>query len=576
MAASDRRPFRLRPVAAVLAAAALAVACSAIAALVLLRSARHDLVTTARKLEVDSPELLRAIEHAGDAERARLALARALLAAELGPQATGAPTLARQRLETARTLAAEVLAARPASWRAATVEGTATYLNWSRDRDPRLLQEYHRWEEPLLLARRLAPARDEPVRALVGAYLELWPALTETKRNLARQLAARAFRDQPTFERLIGPWLAVAGTGPAALAAIPDQPWAWRRLATALADSGDWSGFCAARARARDALEEDLRRRLTEGRRLVDRDELLAARSELFGLVAEAPTDLRFARLVDQALRAVPPGPAGRDIAPALRAWLRWQLDSGAGGPLDRAPSNAIAPGRPAGLSFAAVARLRSAAFPGGAQRDDLPLAARAALATPRDGKDPIARAGRIERRADALWSPAWGRYFIDKARVLVAAGRPTEARETLDRVHPSWQESPLYLLALREWSEHSGRPRTDDDDAAAAFERLAARSWPGTAWSWDGPVAELFALTRGSRPAGGWRIGIADAGAGGGAVEVAVDGASMGCRPVRAGDTLEIQEKVGAGLHRLTLKTVSGERVWPGPVALLSPSFAR
>ena len=596
MADSDRSSSRLRPAATtratrvLLVAATLLLAAGAVAAVVLLCNDRAHLVRSARELAVDSPELLATIAHAGDGERARLALARGLLAAELGGGAGSVapasdPDLARARLETARDLASAVLAARPASWQAATVVGTATYLSWSRARDPRLLQEYRRWEAPLLLARSLAPQRDEPVRALVGAYLELWPALSGAKRERARELAARAFRDRATFDRLADSWLAVAGTGPEALEAVPDRPWAWQHLAAALVGRQDWSGYCMARDRARDALERDLRERLAAGRRLAEQGEPLAARSALFGVVAGAPPELRFAYLVDRALRAVPPGPAGREVAPALRDWLRWQLDSGAGLPLDRlepspdgASDGAQTPGEPAGLSFAAIARLRSAAFPGGAERQDLPLAARAALATPGDGSDPVMRADRIERRADTPWSPEWARYFVDKARVLIAQDRLAEARETLDRVHPSWRDHPLYWLALHEWRESSARGPRDPaagDPAIASLARLSSRSWRGTDWSWNGPEAELLALVRPPTTGTGFRVAIAEAPPPGAAIEISVDGAATGCRPVRTGDVLTVAAPIVAGLHRISLRTLTGGQVWPGPVELVDSAAA-
>ncbi len=594
MADPDRSPSSLRPAAAarlvpaLVTAASLLLVAGAIAAVALLRADHAHLEQTARELGVDTPSLLGAIAHAGDGERARLVLARGLLAAELGGgadhvQPATDPEIARGRLETARALAEAVLARRPASWQAATVAGTATYLAWSRAHDPRLLQEYRRWEAPLLLARRLAPQRDEPVRALVGAYLELWPALSPAKRERTRELAARAFSDRATFDRLADSWLAVAGTGPDALAAIPNQPWAWKHLAGTLAREQDWQGYCAAHARALDALAQDLEERLAEGRRLAEGGELLAARKDLFEVVADAPPDLRFAPVVDRALRAVPPGPAGRDVVPALRAWLHWQLDSGAGHPLDQgpgatpgqAPEQASGQAR-TGLSPAAVARLRSAAFPGRAAQEDLPLAARAALATPSDGASPLVRADRIERRADAPWSPQWAHFFIDKARTLIAAGRFDEARDTLERVHPSWREHPLYWLAIHEYQESSGRRWRDTEEGDAAIDalaHLAGRSWRGTEWSWDGPRAILSVLVAPGSSASGLRLAIADAPPEGAAIELTFDGAVADCRPVRSGETVEISSAVAPGLHRLTLRTLAGGQVWPGSVELAGPS---
>jgi len=337
-----------------------------------------------------------------------------------------------------------------------------------------------------------------------------------------------------------------------------------------------------ARGRARDALERELRKRLTSGLQLAEQGKPLAARSALFGVVADAPTEVRFAGIVDRALRSVPPGPASRQVTPALRDWLRWQLDSGTGHPLDRLqwePRNAAGetdpPGASDGLSPAAIARLRSAAFPGGAERQDLPLAARAALATPGDGADPIVRADRIERHADAPWSPEWARYFIDKARTLIAEHRLAEARETLNRVHPSWRDRPLYWLALHEWRESSARGPRDPGGADAAIDslsRLASRAWRGIDWSWDGPEAELLALIRPPTTGTGFRIAIAEAPPPGAAIEISVDGAATGCRPVRTGEVVTVSAPIVPGLHRISLRTLTGGQVWPGPVEVIEP----
>jgi len=556
---SPRLPIAPRhPLAAAAGGAALLLLASLAAEQAWLGAERSELAEIAQELRVDRPELLREIGHAGDGARARLAVASALLATELAPpEGVDEPDLSRRRLEAARRLAASALEERPASWRAATVTGTATYLAWSggrsREPDPRLLQEYHRWEEPLLLARRLAPGRDEPARALVSAYVELWPALSDDKRRLARELAGRALRDRQTFDRLIEAWLTTAGTGPDALAAIPDEPWAWERIASIMANRADWTAFCDARERHRGALEHGLQRHLDDARVQLDRGQILAARAALLGLIARTPAEPRFAPVVDAALRAAPPGPPHLELLPGLRSWLRWHLAATASG------GN--------GLSHDALARLRSAAFPGSLGTDDLPLAARATLAL--GEANAVQRAERIERKADDLWSESWGLYFIEKAGALAERGHTDAARATLDRVHPAWRDQPLFLDLAARLARTDGRSNQTGEAARirAALERQRSRRWPVTAWSWSNPTPVLRMLVRES--GNGLRITIAEAPAAGAAVEVRLDGEGAGCREIRNGDTITLAMPIAPGPHSLELATLAGERVWPGPVEL-------
>lgn len=549
-------PFR-HPVTALLAGASVLLLLAVAARQIDRADQRAELVEIARDLAVDEPKLLREIGHAGDEARARLAVASALLAAELAPaEGLGDAERSRRRLETARSLAADVLDRRPTSWRAATVTGAATYLAWSRTRDPRVLQEYRRWEEPLLLAWRLAPGRDEPVRALVSAYVELWPALSDDKRRLARELAGRALRDRRTFDRLVEPWLQAAGSGPEALGAIPDEPWAWSRIAAIMATRSDWNGYCDAWRHRREALERSLRMTLEEARGQLDQGQVLAARRSLLGLVATVPPEPHFVPVVDAALRAAPPGPPRPELLPALREWLRWQLS-----PTESAGD---------GLSPEALARLRSASFPGHVDTDDLPLAARATLAL--ESADAVQRAERIERRADDLWSDSWGLYFIEKAAALVRADDRAGARVSLDRVAPGWRDHPRFLEVS---AEAVGSAQTDErEQLRTALDRQRASRWPGTAWTWSGPTPSLRLLTAG--PADGLRIAIAEAPATGAAVEVRLDGRGTGCRAIGPGETIELTQPIAPGPHALELRTLAGNRVWPGGVELVPGTAGR
>ena len=216
---------------ATLALAGIGLAAASVAQLVSYRADRRSLEELARKTGAlaQDPGLLAAIAREPDPWRARLRLARTLLAsATAEPQPE--PDVLVRRLEAARVLAASVSRARPASWEAAMTRGAATYLEWSRLRDRRLLSRPEEWEGPLLRSLELAPGRPEPARFLAAAYLDLWPALSRGKQESARRLLARALSHQATFGALIRPWLRTAGSYQEAFSAMPAAPWAWERL----------------------------------------------------------------------------------------------------------------------------------------------------------------------------------------------------------------------------------------------------------------------------------------------------------------------------------------------------------
>lgn len=527
---------------AVLASAAAGLAVLAVVHLARLSTEREQLARTARELELTDAALGRTLRMTEDPDAGRVALARALLVQALEERA---PERRMRSLEEAGRLAEEVLGRRPASWEAAMVAGAATYLRWSIERDPRLLQEYHAWEAPLLLARRLAPGREEPARYLATAYLELWPALSDAKRDLARGLLATAFRDPRTFERLIDPWLDVSG---GELAPVPDAPWAWQALAQAQARRGEWPGFCEAWEMRRSALEADLRHRLVEALDQVAHDRLLAARLALFDVAAGAPRDHRFAPLVDQALQAAPFGPAPGEAIDPLVDWLRWTQE---------VASRASLP-----LSPAAVARLRGAVVaraPAGSQAGA--LAAWAAVAL-----DDLPRAERMERAAEESWSEAWAPYRIEKARVLTQRGRFDEAAEALGRLDPEERESPAYLRASLELATGLGRVE-EASRLREALSALTATSWSATGWRWRQGVATLEPMVGAAAP--GLTIGVLEAPAGGAAVEVQWDGAAVACRAVAPGHRIDLALPVTPGWHRLEVQSLAGGVVRPGSVEL-------
>lgn len=540
---------------AALLLAATALAAAAVSRITALAGERAVLVETAGELGVDDPGLLATLRRAEDPERARTALARTLVVAALEDE--GAETqdagLRRARLEQADRLARTVLARRPASWEAATLAGAATYLSWSLDRDSRLLQEYRTWEEPLLLARRLAPGKPDPERYLATAYLELWPALSEEKRELARELVGEALQHRRTFGRLIGPWLEISGGD---LGPVPDEPWAWESVQRGLAGRGDWPGFCRAWQAGRLALRVRLEDQAREAERMLRAGKLLTARRGLFELAASAPTDRAFAGAVDRALRSAPHGPGNPALRPRLGRWLVWSLDLGVRGV------------RP--LSPAALGRLRATVTGDGGGDADLFAAAAWTYLVADD------RVGmqRFEARIENPWSASWSPYRIEKARFFAGRGETAAAREALAAVHAGWRDHPAYWQAQQTVAEAAG-DRAAAAEAQAALDALAAVRWPPQAWRWRGGRARIEPLL--ATEAGGLSLVLSEAPAGGGAVALWWDGTALGCHPAASGAALAHRLPVAAGLHLLELETLAapGGRVWPGPVELLPAAGA-
>ena len=442
---------------AALALAGVGLAAASVAQLASYRTGRRSLEEMARESGVlaQDPGLLEALSREPDPWRARLRLARTLLAsATAEPQPE--PAVLRRRLETARGLASAVSRARPASWEAAMTRGASTYLEWSRFRDRRLLSRPEEWEGPLLRALELAPGRPEPARFLAAAYLELWPALSRGKQESARRLLAEALSDRDTFGVLIGPWLRTAGSFQEAFSAMPAVPWAWERLQQIAAEEGDWAGYSAARQRWYAALEAQMRRDLAEAEARLrggdtDRAQLL------FLSLLQAPPRRRFLPQVESALAQAPPGPASPSLAPAFRAWHDWSLD---------------------------LCRRRSCPMP-------RPVLSRLAL--------------------------------LAGATEAVPARQPASPRRS-------------------EWSAQDWQPM----DRGARLDL-----------STDGAAGLAIEIA-----------GTPDAGAG---VEVRLDGEVVAISGARRGDVLTVRRAFDGGVHLLEVEAVSGGRLDPGAVRLLS-----
>lgn len=491
----------------------------------------------------ETDALRAALERQDDPSQVRIAVARTLVNRVLEPPPHGPANRAETevpRLEIARTLAARAHAERPAAWRPPLLLGAATYLARDLARDRRLVTEASAWDAPLARSRELGPGSDEPVRFLVLAYLELWPALSEAKRAEASELLHRALADPRTFARLIEPWLEIAGDADTALAPVPDQPWAWSRLQRTFAERGDWRRAEEMRRRWRHALAGELELRLEEAADLRRRGDLYEARRSFLSVAADAPTERRFVPLVQRALSDAPAGPAWPSLATRLGHWLDWSLALSLTGP---SPLPAEDLHRLAGL----VTDLAP------------PQAAHAAVAAGR-----LAEAERIERRAfNGLGAESWSAYRVAKARDLLDRGRPVEALDELQRADRTWADRPALLRTLRDAARAAGHRETADG-AVARLAALAAD--PGGPADWlSGPVPRREIVV--TEPLAGLVVDGVVAGAGTALVEVRLDGHLLAADAVRQRGRLRVEAPVAPGVHLLEIVPAGGAPFVPGAV---------
>lgn len=536
---------------------AVAAVCFGLAGLAAWRYRDLAAERTALARSLDLPEA--SLRGEGELDTARLRAVRAVLTAELAPrhfrseeEIRDARRQGAERLERAAGVAGEVLARRPGSWEAAWGLGAATYLGWSLAEDPRLFTEYRRWEAPLESAVTLSQARREPLRFLAAAYLEVWPALSEAKRERTRELLLQVFRDPEGLKMLLAPWLAIAPDREAAFAAIPDDPIAWSALLDALMTRRDWEGWTAARSRWDRALLARLDADLEKAAEIAARGDLPRARTLCLSVAADARIDTRYLGVLSRALAQCPAGPVEQHIAQRLRPHLEAEIDR-------------CLLGR-CGLSPESLERL--AVFAGDVPA---PTAAMAALLTGQR-----ARAAALERRATELWSEAWSPYLVLKARDAARRGAVEEAREALAQTHSAWRGRLPYLYASLEAGQNAGNP----ERIAEARARLSGRT--ATAWTagdWENlasGVSRLEMATAGN--ARGLALTLADIPAGGAVIELRLDGAILGAFPVARpaggeGDqaaVLELAVPLARGLHLLEVETPLGGRVLPGAVELV------
>lgn len=497
---------------------------------------------------VPSRELAERIGEEPDVEHLRLLLARRLVVATLDPRrAAGltdeSPEAVVARAALAERLALEALPARPTAWEAPMLAGAATYLSRSLTRDPALFTDVAGWQAPLTLARELAPAQPEPSRFLALAYLELWPALSEEKRELTHRLLTEAFAEEDSFRRLVRPWLAVAPDRQTAFAPIPAEPWAWRTVADLYQAERDWPAYRDSRRAWLEALGTRIAGDLRQAARLSARGRTGPARDHYWRALAAAPPEQGFVSVARRVLAESPAGPPPADDR-AAAAWLDWLLA------LDVVGVSPLPP--------AAVERLA------GLVAEPPPhAAAHAALIAGR-----LDVAERLERRVARTWHEDWGPYLIAKAGRLAAAGDAAGARAAIERVHRDWHEAPSYWLARQRVEELTG--------AAAARQRLdglTARSWPATAWRYRDGRTRLEMLV--AEEARGLVVSLADVPDAGAVAELFLDGERVALAALEPGGgisrEIEVATPVAPGLHLLELSPVAGGRVAPGPVRLVA-----
>jgi hypothetical protein len=529
-----------------MAAAGIALALLTFVRFTALEAARRE--WTAWLAESGQPvdeRLVRELARETDADGMAVRAVRAALAREIYAMQHASPDRresATRLAETARRAAA-VLARRPASWEAAMVLGAATYMSGSQARDARLFTEHEQWEAPLQAAIELAPAKREPARFLTGAYVEIWPALTPPKREIARRLLAGQLLDPQDAMLLLGPWLDAAGDRQTALAALPPEPRVWEQVQALLGARGDWEGFSAARQRWNQVLHDRLQSDLAAAEAHMAEGDFATARNLYLSVLQGAPPDLAYRELMEEALTRCPPGPVAHDVAVRLSLQLDWAVERCLLAECALRPEALKRLARLAGDQQAGPEEAMALLLAG-----DLPGAAA------------------LERRAENGWNSSWAPYLLLKTRVLTRRRQLAVAESTLAFVPRSWWERPTYWQVRLELAQAGG----DEAGAAQAAERLrglARMAWPAAEWTSHGERARLEILA--AAPATGAEIDLADVTAGGAVVELRLDGALLGTAPARPGTPLSVDFPLSQGVHLIELQAVAGGAVTPGAMRL-------
>jgi len=429
--------------------------------------------------------LERQIRREGDLAEARTAAARFLVEREMQRPTEVHP----DRLALARDLAREALERQPANAEASWILGATISMLRARERDTRLFSQSWQWERPIRRSLELAPHAKEPGRMLVGAYLDVWPALSPARREEVTRLLRDAFEDRATFERLIAPWLDLAGSLAAAAELVPDRSWAWAPLAARAGRDRDWGAFVRYDGRRRQAELRELDAALAAAESRLAQGDAGAARGALDEVLARLAPDGASAGRVERLLSQRPAGPATEPAGRAAVAWLAWAE------PLELLGRESLSPEAYGRLASLAGSRLTPD---------------RAALVALAAGD--LARAELFERRSESLWSERWAPFLTLKAARALDRKAPAEARAALEQAHRDYRKRLPWQRLAREVglpAPPPGRERWEESD-----------------WIWTDGAARLEFEPAGA--ASGLRLALEGVGAEGAVLEPSLDGRAL------------------------------------------------
>ena len=480
-----------------------------------------------------APGVVSDVRREPDPVRARLLVARALLADELdrrwladlvGDEREAAEAVSLRKLETADSMARGVLAARPASWQARMILAGSTYLKMSRLGDPGRWRERWRWERPLRDAMAMATNQVEPRRILAAAYLNDWSLMTGSERQSARDVLRVAFRDRVTLEQLLPAWLRRADSLDQALDLMPIASWSWQHLERYFRVRQDWERVCEGRTRSLAALPKYLERILADAEKRLARGDKSGARSLALNALASLPIGPVYGELLDRLLRTLPPGPIPAQSQQRTRDWLTWTRRECL---LGRCP-----------LPKTVIRRLRALSqYETSADR-----AWTAELAGDTYSAASHERDALIPNASD--WAP----YLLLKAKRLTASGEAGEAAATLAMIHPDWAERAV-TRAVRalvwEGLGVSSRVRLDDWQSPAI---LRARETSIKEYFWQQPPEKI-------------RLRFGKVASTGAAVQILWSDQLAGCYSVESGTVITLAAPRTSGFHVLEVRPLPGSR---------------
>ncbi|HVS62098.1 MAG TPA: hypothetical protein VMT85_01215 [Thermoanaerobaculia bacterium] len=474
--------------------------------------------------------------------RARVVASRELIAGVvrgLPPESSDQRELLVDAAEQAREFATAALRDRPADADAAALLGASTYLMRSLDRDRRLFTESVQWEAPLERAIELAPGSNRASEFLAMAYLDVWSALSERKREIAIDLLRNAFSEAETFRRLIPAWLRLAPDLETALSVVPDDPFAWQDLSRVLAREQRIAELVVVEQIRREKLVEDIEIRLSEAARRLAAARPREARLLHLGVLKEAGVDGLFAPQVGRVLGTLPPGPVDAATASRLRSWLDWTLELCLLEPCPFPPE--------------VIRRLDVLS---GNESNAL----RAAAALAADDLVEGERLLRLQGASTTTRGVEWAPYRLLAARRYRERGDFDAAARQLDAVHRDWREHPVAEREARRLIEaQRGPPRRP---VAAAPPRT--QRWESWRWTRADQRSKMIVEALST---GGLHLEVLPEQGPSAVLSLAIDGGAPRLVGAEPGRRLESGAVLTPGLHLLEVTRVAGGEVRPADV---------